>query len=92
MIICATRTGAARYRERASKLPQHYLLAPLDADPGSMRWPVSKAPGITLVVAGAPDEFVLRLTQALLGDGAQVVMQLREERPYVSFHQSNPEI
>jgi hypothetical protein len=89
MVICGTRTGASRYRERASKLPEHYLIAPLDADPGSMEWPVAGAAGVTLVVAGAPDDYVLRLTQALLADGAEMVMQLRDQPP-VSFHQRNP--
>jgi hypothetical protein len=90
MVICGTRAGISRYRERAARLPAHYLIAPLDTDPGSMRWPVEGAPGVTLVVAGAPGEFVLRLTQALLNDGAQMVMQLREQRPFVSFHTRNP--
>lgn len=91
MIVCGTRDGSKRFRESCARVPRHCLMAPLDIDPGSVSWPVKDAPGITLIVAGAPDEFVLRLTQALLADGAQMVMQLRSTQPMTSFHQRNPE-
>ena len=90
MIVCGTRAGVRQYRDRLAKLPAHYMLAPLDMDPGSVQWPVKDAPGITLVVCEAPTEFVLRLTQALLADGAHLVMQLRDAQPRVSFHHRNP--
>lgn len=89
-IICGTRAGCAKHR-RLAHLPRHYLLAPVDADPGSLRWPVSGAPGITVHTCGAPDEFVLRLTQALLADGAEMVMQLRPGGE-TSFHIKHPEV
>lgn len=85
MIVCGTRAGVTKYRERVSRLPQHFLMAPLDADPGSMAWPVSGSPGICLVEAGAPEDFVLRLTQALLSDGAEMVVRLRDPKP-ASIH------
>jgi hypothetical protein len=81
MIICGTRAGIRRFRERASLLPQHYLLAPVDVDPGSVVWPVKGSLGLCLIVAGATDEFVLRLTQALFADGAELVVQLRDPDP-----------
>src|SRR5579872_6770957 len=70
-IICGTRSGIAAFRQRASSLPQHYLMAPTDVDPGSVRWPMEKGAGVVVHVCGAPDEFVTRLTQALLADGAE---------------------
>lgn len=88
-IICGTRAGCAKHR-RVAHLPQHYLLAPVDADPGSLRWPVSDAAGITVQTCGAPDEFVLRLIQTLLADGARLVMTLRPGG-MTSFHIPQPE-
>jgi hypothetical protein len=89
MIICGTRVGITKFRERANLLPQHYLIAPIDMDPGSVQWPVKGSLGICLIVAGATDEYVLRLTQALLADGAELVVQLRDPNP-ASFHRRLP--
>lgn len=78
MIICGTRAGLRRWSAGASLHPQHFLLAPTDLDPGSVEWPVAGAQGICLVTAGASDDYVLRLTQALLADGAEMIVQLRD--------------
>lgn len=66
------------------------MLAPVDVDPGSLRWPVQGAPGLTVHASGASDEYVLRLVQVLLADGAQMVMTLRPGGS-TSFHIQHPE-
>lgn len=85
MIICGTRAGIAKFGRRASLCPRNYLIAPTDLDPGSVEWPVQGSHGICLVVAGADPSFVLRLTQTLLADGAELVVQLRDPER-ASFH------
>jgi len=84
MVICGTRAGAAKYR-RLAPVKQHYLLAPLDLDPGSVSWPVKDAPGLLVARMGAAKEFLLRLVQALLADGAQLVVVLQDPEP-ASIH------
>lgn len=83
-VVCGTRTGAKRY----SADPAHYLIAPLDRDPGSMRWPVNGA-SITVMACGAAEEFTLRLTQALIADGAALVVVIRDGR--ASMHTQPPQ-
>lgn len=83
-VICGTRKGAAKHR-RLAPVSQHYLLAPLDLDPGSVSWPVKDSPGVTVQRQGAPAEFTLRLVQALLADGAMSVVVLQDPEP-ASFH------
>lgn len=85
LLVCGTRAGVKVFKQSAARQPQHVLLTPIDADPGSIRWPVAGAKGITLVTAGAPEEYVLRLTQALLTDGAEMVVRLAEGSA-ASFH------
>lgn len=80
-MICGTRSGVNKAR-RINR-PEHVLVAPLDADPGSMRWPAG--PGVTVLPMGAPKEFVLRLVQALLSDGCELVVVISEGR--ASIHQ-----
>lgn len=87
MVICGTRRGSAKF----ARMGHHagLLIAPLDMDPGSLSWPVKDAPGITVLEEGAPKEFVLRLVQALLGDGAKLVVTINEGK--ASIHQRKPE-
>lgn len=88
IIVCGTRAGVSRFRDSASRQPKHVLIAPIDADPGSVLWPVRGAKGITLLEMGAPAEYVLRLTQVLFTDGAEMVLRLRDGA--ASFHYRDP--
>lgn len=86
MIICGTRAGVAKAKRIGLHSPTPGLLvAPMDIDPGSVQWPVKGAPGITVLEMGAPKDFVLRLVQALLADGAELVVTIEDGR--ASIHQ-----
>lgn len=78
-VVCGTRKGVKRYGHE----PLHFLVAPLDLDPGSLSWPVKDAQ-LVMMTMGADKDFVLRLTQALLADGAKLVVQVTDGK--ASFH------
>jgi hypothetical protein len=71
-IVAGTRAGVQRIRGRN---PAHYLIAPIDLDPATVAWSVNGG-HLCLFCADAPEEFLLRLVQALLADGAESVVRL----------------
>lgn len=67
-LFFGTKAGAERHRSRPGS-----LLIPLDADPATFRWPVEDA-FATLIADGLTREQVQPALQALLRDGACMVM------------------
>lgn len=63
------------------------LIAPLDLDPGALTWPVA-GKSVVVITTGAPEEFSLRLVQALIADKAELVVKIDDGR--ASFHTQPP--
>lgn len=79
IIVAGTRAGMQWARGRN---PRAHLIAPIDLDPGAVEWPFADA-HLCLYPADASRDFITRLIQALLSDGAASVCQLTVP---VSFH------
>jgi hypothetical protein len=71
-VVIGTREGMRWMRNRN---PANYIAAPIDLDPAAVAWPVLGGHLIVLEM-GAPAEFVLRLIQALLADGADSIVRI----------------
>lgn len=80
-VVAGTRAGIQRY----GRFPQNFLIAPTDLDPGSLTWPV-KGAELCLLSMGADKDFILRLTQAMLADGAKLIVQITDGVASFHFH------
>lgn len=69
-IFVGTRGGQQRHRARPGS-----LLAPLDADPATFRWPVEDA-FVTVIADGTTKQACMPLITALLRDGACLVLAI----------------
>lgn len=80
-IYVGTMAGAKKARLRRGA-----LVSPLDADPLSFTWP---AGGLSITVIGddAREKETMRLVQALIRDGAKLVVKILAPSGATSYHQ-----
>jgi hypothetical protein len=72
--------GARKSRERKGS-----IICPLDIDPFAFRWPVSGLYGVLVRTDDERKEKAIRLVQAFLRDGAEMVCVLTDDAK-TSFH------
>lgn len=65
------------------------LIAPLDADPLSFTWPARDLQ-VTLIGEDAKDKEGMRVVQALIRDGAALVVYIRAPSGHASYHKQQP--
>lgn len=80
-IFMGSIAGVKRSRDRMGS-----IACPLDVDPFAFRWPVEGLHGVLVLTDEQRREKAIRLVQALLRDGAEMICLLMTDERTASFH------